>query len=425
MTFDVPDFLPCQVEEIPVTVAVRFDNVSKKFTLRHERRRSFQEAALAFLQSRGNSREELWALKDVSFAVERGKTLGIIGPNGSGKSTVLKLITRILEPTSGRIDVQGRVSALIELGTGFHPDLTARENVYLNGSLLGFSRKEMRAKFDSIVEFSELEKFIDVPIKHYSSGMHMRLGFAVAIHVDPDILLIDEILAVGDQAFQNKCLGKISELKNHGVTILFVSHDLEAVRNLCPSAIWLEDGVIQERGTTERVIDSYLNTVTTITEARLSQERRIGNNENRWGSGEVEITEVKFLDAQGKERRAFKTGERIVVRLRYHAHTEVKQPVFGLAIYSSGGVQVNGPNTKFSNYTVESVAGIGEIDYIVDTLPLLEGTYELSAVVYDPDCLHAYDHQHRMYSFIVQRGAVKERYGMIYIPCEWRLRPGD
>lgn len=402
--------------------AVQFDNVSKKFTLRRERARSFQEAALAFFQGRDSSREELWALEDVSFAVERGKTLGIIGPNGSGKSTVLKLITRILEPTSGRIDVQGRVSALIELGAGFHPDLTGRENIYINGSILGFSRKEMRAKFEQIVAFSELEKFIDVPLKHYSSGMHMRLGFAVAIHVDPDILLIDEILAVGDQAFQNKCLGKISELRSQGVTILFVSHDLEAVRSLCTSALWLEDGVIQEEGTTDRVIDSYLNSVTTITEARLSHEQRIQSDENRWGSGEIEITDVRFLDAEGRERRAFKTGERMVVRLGYHAHTEVKQPVFGVAIYGSGGVHINGPNTKFSDYAVESVKGPGEIDYIVDMLPLLEGTYELSAVVYDHDCLHAYDHHHRVYSFVVQRGAVKERYGMIYIPCQWRHR---
>jgi ABC-type polysaccharide/polyol phosphate transport system ATPase subunit len=416
-----------------VTAAIRFDNVSKKFTLRHEQARSFQEAALAFLKGRTNSREELWALKDVSFAVERGKTVSIIGPNGSGKSTALKLITHILEPTSGQVVVQGRVSALIELGAGFHPDLTGRENVYLNGSLLGFSRDEMRAKFDRIVEFSELEKFIDVPIKHYSSGMHMRLGFAVAIHVDPDILLIDEILAVGDQAFQNKCLGKIGELKSQGVTIVFVSHDLEAVRNLCPSAIWLENGVIQESGTTERVIDSYLNSVTAALPSsiptlggkeggRLSRERPTRDNENRWGSGEVEITEVRFLDAQGRERRAFKTGEKMVVRLSYQAHTEVKQPVFGLAIYASDGVQVNGPNTKLSGYVVESVKGSGEIDYIVDMLPLLEGSYELSAVVYDQDGLHAYDHQHRLHTFIVQRGAVKERYGMIYIPCQWRHR---
>ena len=406
-----------------MTATVRFDNVSKRFTLRHERSRSFQEAALAFLRGQRNSREELWALKDVSFAIERGKTLGLIGPNGSGKSTVLKLITRILEPTSGQVVVQGRVSALIELGAGFHPDLTGRENVYLNGSLLGFSRNEMKAKFDQIVEFSELEKFIDVPIKHYSSGMHMRLGFAVAIHVDPDILLIDEILAVGDQAFQNKCLGKIGELKSQGVTILFVSHDLEAVRNLCPSAIWLENGVIQESGTTDRVIDSYLNNVTALTEARLSRERPTRDNENRWGSGEVEITEVRFLDAQGRERRAFKTGEQMVVRLRYQAHTEVQQPVFGLAIYASDGVHINGPNTKLSDYTVESVEGAGEIDYIVDVLPLLEGTYELSVAVHDQDGLHTYDHQHRMHTFIVQRGAVKERYGIFYIPSRWDWRP--
>jgi len=217
------------------------------------------------------------------------------------------------------------------------------------------------------------------------------------------------------------------------VTILFVSHDLEAVRNLCPSALWLENGVIQEGGTTDRVIDCYLNNVAAALPSspptlggkeggRLSHERRIQSDENRWGSGEVEITEVKFLDAQGRERRAFKTGEKMVVRMRYHAHTRVEQPVFGIAIYGSDGVHINGPNTKLSDYMVESVEGVGEIDYIVDVLPLLEGSYELSAVVYDRDCLHAYDHQHRMYSFIVQQGAVKERYGMIYIPCEWRHR---
>ena len=308
-----------------MTAAIQFDNVSKRFTLRHERRRSFQEAALAFLRGRGNSREELWALKDVSFAVERGKTLGIIGPNGSGKSTALKLITRILEPTSGRIDVQGRVSALIELGAGFHPDLTGRENVYLNGSLLGFSRREMEARFERIVEFSELEKFIDVPIKHYSSGMHMRLGFAVAIHVDPDVLLIDEIFAVGDQAFQRRCLDKIGELKSQGVTILFVSHDLEAVQDLCDQAIWLEDGRIQAEGLAREVVDYYLMRVHEKERVALaaqqtapiemlpgeepSPEMLAKRAKRRWGTREIEITSVRLLDGDGEETFLFESGQ--------------------------------------------------------------------------------------------------------------------
>ena len=406
-----------------MTATVRFDNVSKRFTLRHERSRSFQEAALAFLHGRDNSREELWALKDVSFAVERGKTVGIIGPNGSGKSTVLKLITRILEPTSGQVIVQGRVSALIELGAGFHPDLTGRENVYLNGSLLGFSRKEMKAKFDSIVEFSELEKFIDVPIKHYSSGMHMRLGFAVAIHVDPDVLLIDEILAVGDQAFQNKCLNKIGELKSQGVTIIFVSHDLEAVRSLCDRAIWLEDGVIRMEGPTIEVVAAYLDSVRSEELKRLQASRQAMGGEKRWGSMHAEILGVRFYDHLGRERAVFVTSETFIARITYYAHDRIEKPMFGVAIYNDKGVHINGPNTVFSDYPIPWIEGRGTVDYIIESLPLLEGMYFVTTAIYDHTGAHPFDHHQLKYVFRVQTGQVKERHGIFYIPSRWDWRP--
>jgi ABC-type polysaccharide/polyol phosphate transport system ATPase subunit len=421
--------------------AVEFQEVSKRFIVHHERPRSFQELAVSFFKRNNASREELWALRDVGFAVERGETLGLIGPNGAGKSTALKLISRILEPTSGRIAVNGRVSALLELGMGFHPDLTGRENVYLNGSILGLSRQEMREKFEAIGRFAELERFIDIPVKHYSSGMYMRLGFAIAIHVDPDILLIDEILAVGDQSFQRKCLDRINEMRRRGVTILFVSHDLEAVRSLCERAIWLEGGRVQAEGPTREVVDRYLMRVhekeradlaaqqTPPVEALSGEEASVEGGRKRWGSGEVEITEVRFLDKDSRERHVFRTGEPLVACIHYIAHRRVEKPVFGVAIHRSDGVQVNGPNTKFAGYPIDAIEGEGEIHYIIESLPLLEGTYQFSATCYDYACAHPYDHHHRIYTFRVQRGEVREEFGVLYIPSRWEhyseLRNGN
>jgi ABC-type polysaccharide/polyol phosphate transport system ATPase subunit len=379
---------------------------------------------LAFLRGRGNSREELWALKDVSFAVERGKTLGIIGPNGSGKSTALKLITRILEPTSGRIDVQGRVSALIELGAGFHPDLTGRENVYLNGSLLGFSRREMEARFERIVEFSELEKFIDVPIKHYSSGMHMRLGFAVAIHVDPDILLIDEILAVGDQAFQNRCLAKIAELKSRGVTILFVSHDLEAVQDLCDRAIWLEDGNVQQVGQADRVVASYVAAVEEQLEAKL-EHQNIGAPPTRRGM--LRIRDVKMVDVAGKPRWSFRSGEPVHIRIEYESTERVERPVFSILIHRSDGIYISSTNTyNVDPFEVGPIEGRGELVVIVDRLDLYEGDYLLSVGAYEepdpPFWSTPASFLDRQYKFrmLSSSGA----HGILVLPAKWEHHPG-
>jgi len=431
-----------------MATALGFEKVSKRFIIHHERPRSFQELTVGFFKRNNASREELWALRDVSFAVERGQTLGIIGPNGSGKSTMLKLITRILEPTSGKITANGKVSALIELGAGFHPDLTGRDNVFLNGSILGMGRREMKQKFEEIVEFTELGRFIDMPLKHYSSGMQMRLGFAIATSVHPDILLIDEVLAVGDEAFQRKCLRRIGDFRRRGKTIVFVSHGLDVVRELCSEVIWLDGGVVRARGGADEVIAQYLRDIGE--EASLEQaiqseeaeqmaavEEEVGQAveeppaeaapqpPRRWGSREVEITRVEFLDGRGNPCDTFRTGERMLARIHYRARQRIERPVFGVAIHHSDGVHVNGPNTKASDYEIDYIEGEGSIDYVVESLPLLEGEYQFSAAVYDYSCTHPYDHHERMYSFEVRQGRVKDAYGVFYIPCEWRLRPGN
>ncbi|MBI2906891.1 MAG: ABC transporter ATP-binding protein [Chloroflexi bacterium] len=247
-----------------MTTAVKLESVSKRFILHHDRPVSFQDLVVNFLHRRNGSREEFWALRDLCLQVAEGETLGIIGPNGSGKSTILKLITRVLEPTSGAISVNGKSSALIELGAGFHPDLTGRENVYLNGSILGMGGKEMRRRFDDIVSFAELEQFIDTPVKHYSSGMYMRLGFAVAINVDPDILIIDEVLAVGDLRFQQRCLEAMRRFQGAGKTIILVTHDVVTVRDFCTRALLLYNGRQWDEGDVVEVTDRYLGLLASL-----------------------------------------------------------------------------------------------------------------------------------------------------------------
>ncbi len=405
--------------------AILLEHVSKRFVLHHEKPRSLQEMLVNLIHRRNGTKEEFWALRDVTFAVGRGESLGIVGRNGSGKSTALKLITRILQPTSGRVSVAGKVSALIELGAGFHPDLTGRENVFLNGAILGLSRKQIQSRFSDIVAFAELERFIDTPVKHYSSGMYARLGFAVAISVDPDILIIDEVLAVGDESFQKKCVEKIREFKSRGVTVLFVSHSLDAIRSLCDKAVWLDDGVVRLEGRASDVAERYL------LDSNLSDQERHSpgslkpagepaSGGARWGSGEVEITGVRLLDGKGRERGWFRSGETLVVRMTYRAKEAVRDPVFGVALYASDGTHVAGPNTLSSGHRIGGVQGEGWVDYVVPDLPLASGVYSLSVAVYDYSCTHAFDHQHRLYRLEVRRGSVWEDQGLVRIPCQWR-----
>lgn len=234
---------------------IKFENVSKEFKLSKLRVRSLQEMFVSMFKKEMRGKHRFWALKEVNFTISAGETVALIGTNGSGKSTALKLISRIIDPTIGTITVSGRLSALLELGAGFHPDLSGRENIFLNGSILGLGRQEMIKKLDAIIDFADIGEFIDVPIRNYSSGMQMRLGFSVAVHVEPQIILVDEVLAVGDHQFQLKCLKRIRQLQQQGVTILFVSHNFEDVRNLCHRAIWLDRGIVRADGRVGEILD--------------------------------------------------------------------------------------------------------------------------------------------------------------------------
>lgn len=405
---------------------IQFDNISKRFLIRRESPRSFQELALNLLRLKGNGpREEFWALRDVSFEVQPGEMLGIIGPNGAGKSTILKLISRVIEPTTGQIVTRGRISALLELGVGFHPDLTGRENVFLNGSILGLSRKEIKQRFDSIVDFAGIGSFIDAPVRLYSSGMYVRLGFSIAIHAEPEVLLIDEVLAVGDHSFQNKCLDSIRELRRQGVTVLLVSHELEKIRGMCDRALWIEHGQVQAIGDVERVIHAYLDGIVAKGVSGFVPADTV-DEAHRWGSGEVELERVELLNATAKPQRAFATGEEMIVRLHYRAHQRIEQPQFGLAIHHESGAHVSGPNSVFSDYEVESIEGCGYMDYHILSLPLLPGRYLITAAIHDHEGLHSYDCRRYCTEFIiVPSREIKERYGIFHIPAFWHISSRD
>ncbi len=387
-----------------------FQDVSKRFVVQHERPRSFQELVVNLF--RGGEREELWALKDISFVVKPGETLGLVGYNGSGKSTALKLMGRILEPTSGQVQVEGRLSALIELGAGFHPDLTGRENIFLNGSLLGLSRSDMQARYDEIVEFSELGRFIDMPLKHYSSGMQMRLGFAIATCVDPDVLLIDEVLAVGDEGFQRKCLARINRFRGRDKAIVFVSHELGAVRQLCDRVIWLEDGVVMAEGPAHEVVAQYLVSVGEDEEADIvsseagdtpaaSTDKAKTDEEKRWGTGEVVITDVRLRTNQPRQRRLFDPEDPMIIELDYVARRPIDEAVFGIGLFRDDGTHCYGTNTAIDAQPLRLIPGEGHIRLLIERLGLLPGSYSLDVAIHTPD-EHPYDYWRGARAFSVR-----------------------
>jgi ABC-type polysaccharide/polyol phosphate transport system ATPase subunit len=341
------------------------------------------------------------ALGGVSFDVPRGRTVGIVGRNGSGKSTMLKLLAGIDKPTAGTVAVDGRVSALIELGAGFHPEIAGRENVFINGMMLGLSRKEIAARFDEIVRFAELEDFIDAPVKTYSSGMYMRLGFAVAIHVDPDVLLVDEVLAVGDEAFTHKCLDKFAEFRTRGRTVVIVTHMLDLVTRFCDEALWLDRGRVREQGDPKRVVDAYLLQVAEAEErtletadrasaARAATEDGGGAGlpadmfravEGRWGSREAEITDVALL-RDGRPAHVFTSGDALEIRLRVRAREPLGDVGFGVGLFNADGVCCFGTNTLIDGADGGTLEGEGEVRFLVDRLELVEGTYKVDVAVH-------------------------------------------
>ncbi len=420
------------VASLSPDAAVVLRDVSKRFRLHRGRQVSTVKDLFVrlFRGSPGSgllSGEDFWALRDVSLDLVRGRMVGIIGSNGSGKSTLLKVLGGILKPTTGHVSVRGRVSALIELGAGFHPEFTGRENIYVNGVLLGLTRAEIRARFDEIVAFAGLETFVDNPVKTYSSGMYMRLGFAIAVTVDPDILLIDEVLAVGDEAFQHRCVSKIQEFKARGKTIVLVSHDLGSIERLCDEALWLDGGRLHARGGTREVIGQYLEHVAReetralgIEHAEAEAAARAGTAA-RWGTREVELTRVELRDKAGTERYLFETGEPCTLRLAYRAHRPIEDPVFGIGVFRKDGVCCYGTNTGVEGLHLGKVEGEGEILLDFERLDLVEGEYLLDVAVHARDG-HPYDYHSRLYA-LAMRSRVRDT-GVARLAHRWRLRHG-
>lgn len=416
-------------------------NVSKVYR-RYARRRQFATLKSALLDGSllGDLKpdETFQALRNVSFSVPKGCTYGVIGSNGSGKSTLLKCVAGITRPTEGEVKVDGRISALIELGAGFHPEISGRENIFINGIMLGLSKKEVQRRFDEIVEFAEMQDFIDAPVKTYSSGMYMRLGFAVAIHVDPEVLLVDEVLAVGDQGFTHKCLDKFSEFRRRNKSILLVTHSLDLVEKFCDEAHWLDKGVSKGEGDPKKVVAAYVMNVEDSEEhslakaeaARLAasaseeaqapppdvngvsapenpvddaETNRDGfkATEGRWGTREIEITDVSISGPDGESGHVFQSGDAITVHMTVTAREPITDFVFGLGLFNADGVCVYGTNTNLEEFQPSAIEGEGAVTFEIDSLDLVEGTYRLDLAAHKADG-YPYDYHRLLYTFRVK-----------------------
>lgn len=366
-------------------VLIKVENVSKKYckSLRKSMVYGMQDITrnvLGLSSQPGKLRKkEFWAVEDASFELKKGETLGLIGANGAGKTTLLKMLNGIFWPDKGKITINGKVGALIEVGAGFHPMLTGRENVYVNGAILGMSKKEIDEKFSSIIEFADIGDFIDAPVKNYSSGMYVRLGFAVAVHCEPEILLVDEVLAVGDSAFRNKCYQKLNALKKNDVAIVFVSHDLFTVEKFCDKGMFINKGIIESQGEVRKVIQDYQSAI------NQSLQKRIGVVSGMsYGTKEIEITNVKILDKNSKEQNTFSLGDTLRIRVEYEAKNTFDNPRFQISIWSWDSIRVSVFGPHLDGLEMPCIKeGKGTIECQIDKLPLLTGNYYVNIGIYD------------------------------------------
>jgi len=400
--------------------AIRFEDVSKVYRIGRQRHFTTLFASWAGkLVGRSSGRPRHWALKDVSFEVEEGASLGMVGPNGAGKTTILKLLSRVTWPTSGRVLVAGKVISLIELGAGFHAELTGRENIFLQGAILGVSYRETARRLDEIVAFTGIEKFVDTPVKWYSSGMYARLGFGVAAFSDPDVLLVDEVLAVGDTAFQRKAIDAMRGLVQSGKTVVLVSHDLGNVRGLCKQVLWLEKGQIRALGPTEEVVASYLDDVNRRAAAEQGARDR---TETRGGSGDVRYTTVQLLDAAGRQTDAFQPGEPIRIRVEYRAFRPLERPIFRFALTSpQHGVTICAADSHAGEIP-DLVDGDGVVSCTFEAPPLQPGLYSVSLSIMGPDGLALYDSLGVAGDFVIpatggRNGFVVDRGDLLRLPA--------
>jgi len=410
---------------MPYSITV--ENLSKQYRIGELHRKStFRETLMSLVKSSfGKGRNEtIWALKDISFSAEEGEVVGIIGRNGAGKSTLLKILSKITYPTSGTMKVLGRISSLLEVGTGFHEELTGRENIFLNGSILGMKKKEIKGKLDDIISFSGVDKFVDTPVKRYSSGMRLRLGFAVAAHLEAEVLLIDEILAVGDAEFQKKCLDVMGNLGGRGRTILFISHNMTAVENLCSRVIWIDDGKVRQDGNNKKVIKNYLATFTEVQKT----DGDLRSIKNRMGSGDIQYTGIEFLCSERKPQKLYRPGDSLVIRLHFHSERLIEKANFGVELYTETGTFLTSINTWSAGFEASLLApGEGDIELEINSLNLMPGRYYISLWVdgarehYDRlDHCATLDIEESDY-YGTGRGMKSRLFGMIIVPCKWKL----
>ena len=409
-----------------MSIVIRVENLVKRYrlgALKHET--MLRDAFVNALRLRRARRQEnvIQALDGLSFEVERGEVVGIVGRNGAGKSTLLKVLSRITYPTSGTIRVRGRVASLIEVGTGFHDELTGRENIFLNGSILGMKKREIDSRLDAIISFAGVEKFIDTPIKRYSSGMRLRLGFAVAAHMEPDVLFVDEVLAVGDAEFQKKCLSAMDDLRSGGRTVMFVSHNMAAIENLCPRTLWIDGGKLRQDGPSSDVISEYL--------ATFSQSQRTGYDlasaQNRSGNGALRFTRLEFLDREGEPTVLFRSGETVRMRMYYKAEEKVKDPRFTVRLFTDMGTMITTVGTYVSNYYIDEVApGEGCVEVEIPELRLLPNRYYVSLRAETRGLkFDILDHVVSMdveASDILGGRGMHASYGLVYTPARWEIK---
>ncbi len=402
------------------------DGVSKQFSLQRDRARSVKE--LFTRRGRDRSATHFWALRDVSLEIPDGSMYALVGHNGSGKSTLLRCIAGIYRPDEGEVRVSGRISTLLELGAGFHPDLSGRENVYLNATILGMTKKEIDRAFDDIVSFAGVEQFIDSPVKVYSSGMYVRLGFSVAVHVHPEILIIDEVIAVGDEQFQRRCFEHLYSLRKQGVTIVVVTHGMGTVETMCDGAAWLDHGELQMVGTGPEVAAAYLQRVN-----QNEMEERVAEAEAAAAgdvapsavpvTGPIQILDIEVRDAEGNRTAQVEHGEAVQIAIRYRCNEPLEDLTFGYGIHGDNGAHVTGTNTQIAGVsTGRTPVGEGEAVFTIDQLPLIAGNYELSAAIADRHVQHVFDRKDRTARLLVRRGAVRSGVGLVEIPGRWELR---
>ena len=386
------------------------DRVSKRFRLHQNRPQSLKESVTTMERVRT---EEFWALRDVSLNVDRGSTFGLIGGNGSGKSSLLRLMAGIYRPTEGSVDVHGRTSPLLELGTGFHPALTGRENILLNAAMLGLSKKQMVSRIGQIIEFSGLKEFIDTPVKFYSSGMYVRLGFAVAVHVDPEILLIDEVVAVGDEEFQLRCFSHLETLRSQGVTTVLVSHDLGMMRDTCDRLVWLDQGRQAATGDPSTVVKAYLDSVDSEASPAATRQSSVGKLQPSL----ISVQEVEFCDKTGKRRAVCETGDSLLIRISYRASEAIEAPVFALEFYKDGNLLIAAPRAHIHGIT----AGEGSVTFALERTPFRTGTYHVNAAVYNTLTTELYHQRVGEFWLRVAGEPDPGAHGLLDVGGSWRL----